>query len=126
MLNLLELARKWLKPGAIAAATDAGDAKELEELESFNKRVGEIWLTYHENAPWAIRKLANGLRLTPEALDYMEREVEVRRLADEALKKNLAIKDSSDVEAIIVSQRQPAVHGASDGTDAGSSIPQGS
>lgn len=72
-MTLLELARKWLRPGAKAE----GDEQAAEERD-FRKRAGEIWLAYHNQEAWARRKLEAGLVLTAEALAYMERELESR------------------------------------------------
>lgn len=120
MLNILELAKKWMALNAAGHTPE--EPGEVAEREAFTKRVGEIWLAYHDNAPWAQAKLDAGLRLSPEALQYMEREVEARRLADEALKKNLAIKDKDDVTAITVSRGEPAGDGRRDSQDSGSGV----
>lgn len=115
MLNLLELAKKWLTGARFEIAEMTPEL--FTERDAFNKRVGEIWLAYHNNEPWAQAKLAAGLHLTPEALIYMEREVNARSLARQALLKNLNIKDPADVEAISISRSEPHSDGGSSGAD---------
>lgn len=77
-MNLLELARKWLKPGAVAADDDAA-----AERAAFQATAKAVWLEYHGNELWAQRKAEAGLVLTAEGLAYMERENLARRITAE-------------------------------------------
>ncbi len=95
-MSLLDLARRWLRPGA-KAETDA----EIAEEADFRKRAGEVWLAYQNNELWARRKLEAGLALTPEALDYMEREIEARKVMadhDAAIKKEVEAENGQPRE----------------------------
>jgi hypothetical protein len=94
VLNLIELARKWLPRNGRPLPDDIAET-ELAERDEFNRRAGEVWLAYHDNEPWAKAKLARGMVLTPEALEYMERAVNARNLADEARKKNLETENGN-------------------------------
>lgn len=53
-----------------------------------------VFLDYHEQSPWAKAKVSAGLRLTPEALAYMQNEIDARglrkKLYDEQLEKEKA------------------------------------
>lgn len=90
MLSLLELARKWLV--RLPGVSDLS-AEELGERDAFHRRASALWLEYHENQPWAQRKLQSGtVHLTPEALAYMEQEIESRaayKAHEAAIKKQL-------------------------------------
>lgn len=58
-----------------------------------------VFLAYHENTPWAHAKIAAGLRLTPESLVYMEKELERRKLALEFYNQQLATESKIHAEA---------------------------
>lgn len=123
MLNLLELAKKWFALNAAGHTPE--EPGEIAEREAFNKRVGELWLAYHDQEPWAKVKLAAGLRLTPEAVVYMEREVTARKLAEAARLKNLE-PDNDQNQNSAVSGDQRSSTGGSDRAEPAGSIPQGS
>lgn len=112
MLNLLELAKKWFPLNAAGHVPE--EPGEIAEREALNKRVGEIWLAYHNQEPWAKVKLAAGLHLTPEALHYMEREVTARELAEAARLQNLKAQDPSDVEGLTFERNKRASDGGDD------------
>lgn len=77
-MNLLELARKWLKPGAVAR-----EDADIAEKEAFQATAKAVWLEYHGNELWAQRKAETALVLTAEGLAYMERENLARRITAE-------------------------------------------
>lgn len=82
-MSLLDLARRWLRPGATAA----NESEEAERAD-FQKRAEALFLEYYYNSPYAHAKIKAGLRLTPEALDYMQREVDNRRIAAQIVAEN--------------------------------------
>jgi hypothetical protein len=120
MLSLFELARKWFPLNAAGYTPE--EPGEIAEREALNKRASEIWLTYHDNEPWARAKLAAGLNLTPEALQYMEREVTAREAAEAARKKNLETEYAPDVEIESAGQRERPGDGGRDREESGSGI----
>lgn len=60
--------------------TDLRDTIHTAAISADN----QVYLDYHGNTPWAQAKVAAGLRLNPEAVAYMRRELE-----DVALRKKL-------------------------------------
>lgn len=53
------------------------------------------FLAYHDNSPWAHAKVRAGLRLTPESVAYMEKELERRKLVTEAYNQQLATESKA-------------------------------
>lgn len=101
-----------------SAAYKADQAAKTAKLKAVTEAIFQdngknVFLEYHDGADWAVRKAAAGLRLTPEAVDYMEREVKARKLADEARKKNL------ETENAVLSETRPDVGGEPVGNGAG-------
>lgn len=58
-----------------------------------------IFLAYHENTAWAHAKVQAGLRLTPESVAYMEKELERRKLALEFYNQQLATESKIHAES---------------------------
>lgn len=54
------------------------DLRDQPAKDAAQKEADEVFLTYHENSPWAQAKVKDGLRLNPEGLEYMRRENEGR------------------------------------------------
>lgn len=104
-MTLLELARRWLKPGAKAETQDEAS----QELE-FRELAATVWLAYHDNEPWAQRKLEAGLNLTPEALQYMEREVLARAAAEAHRKKLTENENDSSTDKLKVAPDAGSQH----------------
>lgn len=123
-MSLLDLARKFLRPGYKAE----GDEEAAAEAE-FRTKAGKVWLDYHNNELWARRKLEAGLTLTPEGLDYMEREVETRKLAAEHadnIKKEIEAENAAPIPPTPAGDSESAGIRGSDGTGAGGALPPGS
>lgn len=58
-----------------------------------------LFLEYYYDGLYAHAKLAAGMTFTPESVEYMERAVKNRRVAEEIRKENTAdIKEESDNE----------------------------
>lgn len=57
-----------------------------------------IYLAYHDQSPWAVAKVAAGLRLTPESVAYMEKELERRKLAAESYAQQLASESQAHAQ----------------------------
>lgn len=117
------LGRKSIRITNYTMLDDAPDGEE------FQNRCRAVWLEYHEDADWAQRKLNAGLILTPEGIDYMEREIFARREQkkhDDKLKKEMEDESPKSVpqRPEVVSELHPAAGG--DTEDPGSSVPQGS
>lgn len=55
----------------------------------------QVFLDYHGRSPWAQAKLAAGVKLFPESVAYMERELAERKRAAEQREKNLK-EDKAD------------------------------
>lgn len=104
--------RVGVKPYKADQAAKTAKLKAVTEA-IFQANGKKVFLEYHDGADWAARKAAAGLRLTPEAVDYMEREVKARKLADEARKKNL------ETENAVLSETKPDVDGERGGDGAG-------
>lgn len=103
-MTLVELARKWFPRLQRGLNQDDLLTPERAEIELLNKQVAKVWLEYHDNELWAQRKLAAGLTLTPEALAYMENEINARRLqkaADDKLRAEVEAereREKADLE----------------------------
>lgn len=59
----------------------------------------KLFLQYHDNTQWAQAKVQAGLRLNPQALTYMQQEVDARaarqKLIDEQIAKDKAEADGT-------------------------------
>lgn len=74
----------------------------------------KAFLAYYEDSPYAMAKLGAGMVFTPELIDYLEREVENRRIAADIKTENTKdIPDVTDVET------SPDADGEPVGDDAG-------
>jgi hypothetical protein len=55
----------------------------------------QVFLDYHGRSPWALAKVAAGLRLFPESIAYMQRELAERKRAEAVRTENLK-EDKAD------------------------------
>lgn len=59
----------------------------------------KVFLDYHQNSPWAQEKVKAGVRLFPESVAYMQRELAERARAQAAHEKTLGeIKEQDNAE----------------------------
>lgn len=57
----------------------------------------QVFLEYHNNSPWAKAKVAAGLRLAPEAVAYMKRELAESARAQAEFEAKMA-KEKADAQ----------------------------
>lgn len=107
-----------------AQAAKNAEAKARAEAV-FKKHAQAVFLAYHENAGWAVRKVEAGIHLTPEAVEYMEREVNARKLAEEARAKNLEKTDVENPENELAAIDKSAGTGERDVGSAGNDVQKG-
>lgn len=90
--SLRELAR--------AQAQSRGEMQVLLDKARYEtqQRGIKAFLAYYEDSPYAMAKLGAGMVFTPELIDYLEREVENRRIAADIKTENT--KDIPDVTDI--------------------------
>lgn len=106
-----------MKKGRVdSAAYKAEQAAKTAETKAaaevvFQKHAQAVFLDYHEKAGWAVRKVEAGLRLAPEAVEYMEREIASRKLAEEARQKNLETENVKNPESEPAADSKPAGDG---------------
>jgi hypothetical protein len=55
-----------------------------------------VFLTYHDHSPWAQAKVAAGLRLAPDAMDYMRHAIAERGRAKTERETILAAMKAED------------------------------
>ena len=75
------------------------------------------FLDYHNRSPWALEKVKAGLRLNPEALDYMRRELAERQRSKEEYDRRVAEELENTNAQPAASQHAAAPAGGS-GADA--------
>lgn len=89
-------------------------ARLIAEQYETQQRGIKAFLAYYEDSPYAMAKLGAGMVFTPELIDYLEREVENRRIAADIKTENTKdIPDVTDVET------RPDVDGEPVGDDTG-------
>lgn len=54
-----------------------------------------VYLAYHDGSPWARAKLEAGLRLNPESVAFMQKELDRRKMVKDAYDAELA-KENKD------------------------------
>lgn len=82
-MTLVELAKKWFGRLQRGVNEETLLTEERREIAQLREQGRKVWLEYHENEPWAIRKADAGLVLTPEGIAYMEREIQARKYQKE-------------------------------------------
>lgn len=55
------------------------DLRDQPAIDAAKAADEAVFLEYHDKSPWAVAKVQAGLRLNPQAVDYMRRENEARR-----------------------------------------------
>lgn len=55
------------------------DLREQPAIDAKQAADEAVFLEYHDNSPWAKAKVKAGLRLNPQAVNYMTMENEARR-----------------------------------------------
>ncbi len=54
------------------------DLRDQPAIDAAKAADDAVFLEYHGQSPWALAKVKAGLRLNPQAVDYMRRENEAR------------------------------------------------
>lgn len=66
------------------------DLRDQPAIDAAKAEAENVFLEYHEHSPWALAKIKDGIRLNPQALEYMRRENEARAEAQARFAKENA------------------------------------
>lgn len=85
------------------------DLREQPAKDAAEEAAVQTFLAYHDNSPWAVAKVAAGLVLNPEGLDYMRREVAARADAKARFDKDNAVFEATRRKEMGLEPEEPSV-----------------